>query len=136
MRFLLLTILALLILGCGRGGPKTARVSGTITMSGKPLSNVGVTFLPTKKGPAGVGNTNENGEFTLTTVRRGDGAVIGKHKVTVGAAEEGQKGLSIPDSYGSPHTTKLAADVESGKINTFTFNLEPEASSPLGKKKK
>lgn len=135
-RFLLLAVVAATILGCGARGPKTARVSGTVTMSGKPLSNIGVTFLPTKKGPAANGTTNENGEFTLTTTRRGDGAVIGKHKVTVGIAEEGQKNPGIPESYASPHTTKFSAEVLSGKKNEFTFNVEPEAPAPAKKGKK
>jgi hypothetical protein len=136
MRLFLLAISLVFILGCGSRGPKTARVSGTVTMSGKPLPKVGVTFLPTKKGPVANGTTNENGEFTLTTTRRGDGAVIGKHKVTVGIAEEGQKNPGIPESYGSPHTTKLTAEVASGKKNEFTFDVEPEAPAPPKKGKK
>jgi hypothetical protein len=139
MRLLSLVILAsslLLLPGCGGRGPKTARSSGTVTMNGKPLPNVGVTFLPTKKGPVAVGNTNENGEFTLTTNRKGDGAVIGKHKVTIGIAQEGQKNPGIPDSYSEPGTTKLSADVEAGKANVFTFNVEPEAPLPTKKGRK
>src|SRR5690349_14532088 len=104
MRFLLLALSIVLLLGCSSKGPKTARTSGTVTMDGKPLPNVGVTFLPTKKGPAAFGNTNENGEFTLTTVRKGDGAPVGRHKVTVGIATEGQKNPGIPDSYSDPGT--------------------------------
>jgi hypothetical protein len=136
MRFLILTLFVLFFTGCGGKGPKTARVSGTVTMSGKPLPKVGVTFLPTKKGPAATGVTNENGEFTLTTTRKGDGAVLGKHKVTVGAAEEGQKGPAIAEIYGSPHSTKLSAEVESGKKNVFTFDVEPEAPAPPKKGRK
>jgi hypothetical protein len=136
MRLLLLVVSIFLIAGCGSRGPKTARVSGTVTMSGKPLAKVGVTFLPTKKGPAATGVTNENGEFTLTTARKGDGAVLGKHKVTVGSAEEGQKGPAIAEIYGSPHSTKLSAEVESGKKNVFTFDVEPEAPAPPKKGRK
>lgn len=136
IQFLSLALIAAAFLGCGSRGPKTARVSGTVTMAGKPLANVGVTFLPTKKGPAAFGTTNDNGEFTLTTTRRGDGAVIGKHKVTVGIAQEGQKGPAIPETYGSPHTTKLTAEVASGKKNEFTFDVEPEAPAPPKKGKK
>jgi len=136
IRLLLISFAFVTLLGCGGSGPKTARVSGKVTMSGKPLTNVGVTFLPTKKGPAAVGVTNENGEFTLTTTRRGDGAVIGKHKVTVGIAEEGQKNPGIPDDYGSPNTTKLSAEVQSGKKNEFTFDVEPQAPAPPKKGKK
>lgn len=136
MRLLLLALAIFFLTGCGSRGPKTARVSGTVTMSGKPLPKVGVTFLPTKKGPAATGVTNENGEFTLTTTRKGDGAVLGKHKVTVGAAEEGQKGPAIAEIYSSPHTTKLTAEVQSGKTNVFTFDVDPEAPAPPKKGRK
>ncbi|HEY2411826.1 MAG TPA: carboxypeptidase-like regulatory domain-containing protein [Pirellulaceae bacterium] len=136
MRLLLLALSIFVITGCGGSGPKTARVSGTVTMSGKPLAKVGVTFLPTKKGPAATGVTNDNGEFTLTTTRKGDGAVLGKHKVTVGIAEEGQKGPAIAEIYASPHTTKLTAEVQSGKTNVFTFDVEPEAPAPPKKGRK
>jgi hypothetical protein len=134
IRLLLVAILALLVLGCGRGGPKTARASGTVTMDGKPLPKIGVTFLPTKKGPIATGNTNENGEFTLTTVRKGDGAPIGNHKVTIGASEEGQKLPPIAGRYGSPHTTNLTAEVKAGEKNVFTFDLKPE-DPPAAKSK-
>lgn len=134
IRFLPVAVLTFAILGCGPAGPKTARVSGTITLEGKPLPKVGVTFLPTKKGPIATGNTDENGQFTLTTVRKGDGAPIGSHKVTIGAAEEGQKLPNIAERYGNPHTTNLIADVKAGEKNTFTFDLKPE-DPPAAKSK-
>jgi hypothetical protein len=132
--FFLVAVLALVNLGCGPAGPKTARVSGTITLEGKPLAKVGVTFLPPKKGPIATGNTDENGQFTLTTVRKGDGAPVGSHKVTIGAAEEGQKITNIAERYGNPHTTNLFADVKAGEKNVFTFDLKPE-EPPAAKSK-
>ena len=126
MRFLSALVTALLVVGCGRSdGPQTAPVKGTLTMAGKPLANVSVTFLPTQRGPIATGNTNENGEFILTTVRPGDGAPIGSHKVALGAAEEGQKRPAIPDRYGRPDTTDLTAEVKAGQTNVFTFEVKP-----------
>ena len=97
-------------------------------MAGKPLPNVGVTFLPTGKGPIATGNTNDKGEFTLRTVDPGDGAVIGTHKVALGRAEEGPPkagSAAIPAKYGSPETTDLTAEVKAGQTNEFTFELTP-----------
>ncbi len=126
-----LATLALLgtVLGCSRGdAPQTAPVEGIVTLAGKPLSNVGVTFLPTGSGPIAAGNTNEKGQFALRTVKPGDGAVIGTHKVVLGAAEEGPPrggAAAIPNRYGSPETTDLTAEVKSGQTNVFTFDLKP-----------
>src|SRR3954469_21400365 len=103
--------------GCSSSsGPKTAPVRGTVTMSGMPMANVGVTFLPEGKGPSASGNTNENGEFTLRTNKPGDGAPLGKHRVVLGNAEEGppKKGsLPIPEKYGRFETSDLTAEVKS-----------------------
>ena len=131
MHFLqrLAPIVLVVTVGCSRGdAPKTAPVEGTVTMAGKPLSRVGVTFLPTGTGPIASGNTDEKGQFSLRTVKPGDGAVIGSHKVVLGAAEEGPPrggAASIPNRYGRPDTTDLTAEVKAGQTNVFTFDLKP-----------
>lgn len=97
-------------------------------MQGKPLPNVGVTFFPTTKGPIATGNTNDQGEFTLTTVKPGDGAPIGQSAVAIGRAEEGPPkagAVVIPDRYGRPGTSELNAEVKAGQTNVFTFDLKP-----------
>ncbi len=126
--FILLAI-SMLCTGCsGSSGPKTAPVKGTITIAGKPLPNVGVTFLPEGKGPTASGNTDQNGNFTLRTTNPGDGAVVGTHRVVIGAAEEGprKKGAAaIPQKYDRFETTDLTAEVKPGQTNVFTFDLKP-----------
>jgi hypothetical protein len=129
MRLVLALLAFPLCFGCTRGdAPKTAPVKGTVTMQGKPLPHVGVTFLPTGKGPTASGNTNDQGEFTLMTSRPGDGAVIGTHKVAVGSADEGPRKPGspiIPEKYGSPNTTDLTAEVKAGQTNVITLELMP-----------
>jgi hypothetical protein len=116
------------VAGCGRGdAPETAPARGTVTMHGKPLANVGVTLFP-PKGPIASGNTNERGEFTLSTSSPGDGAPIGLNKVTIGAAEEGPPkpgAARIPDRYGRPDSSGLTAEIKRGEKNVFTFELQP-----------
>jgi len=128
-RVLSLVLAAIVAVGCSPSdAPKTAPVKGTVTMGGKPLSNVGVTFFPTGKGPIATGNTNEKGEFTLRTTRPGDGASIGTHQVTFGAAEEGPRkpgSIPIPEKYSRPGTSELTAEVKAGQRNVFTFDLKP-----------
>jgi hypothetical protein len=125
IRFLL--IAAIGAIGCtGSSGPKTAPVSGTVTLAGKPLADVGVTFLPEGKGPSASGNTDAAGNFTLRTNKPGDGAPLGKHRVVIGNAQEGpRKGPAIPEKYGRYESSDLAAEVKPGEKNVFTFDLKP-----------
>ena len=125
-----LLVIGLVFLGgCGGAdGVKTAPASGVVTMAGKPLANVGVTFLPEGKGPSASGNTNDSGEFTLRTTTPGDGAVIGSHRVVIGNAEEGPRpkgSPTIPDKYGRFDSTDLTAEVKAGQKNVFAFDLKP-----------
>src|SRR5260370_27480063 len=85
-------ILALPLAGCGgRGGYKTAPVSGRVTLDNKPLPNASVTFVPKSDAPANerpppsVGVTDDDGRYTLTVNdnTKADGAVVGKHDVTI-----------------------------------------------------
>src|SRR5436190_678654 len=116
MRVLLQVVALAVLVGCGSSGaPKIAPVHGTVTLAGQPLANAGVTFLPEGKGPTASGNTNESGQFTLRTVKPGDGAPIGLHRVVVGNAEEGprKKGSPmIPEKYGRYESTDLTAEVK------------------------
>jgi hypothetical protein len=120
--------LVLLAPGCfgTSDGPRTAPVRGTVTMNGKPMAGVGVTFFPTGHGPMATGNTNEKGEFVLMTNEPGDGASIGTHRVTLGNAEEGRApAVPVPDRYGMPDTSGLTADVKEDEDNVFSFELMP-----------
>lgn len=76
--------------GCGGSGglsaPKTAPVSGTVLVKGKPVAGVKVTFHPqfdmgaVKFTPNG--DTDKDGRFTLNTAAGGAGAPPGDYAVT------------------------------------------------------
>lgn len=72
--------------GCGEEG-NTVPVSGKVTVDGVPLVGVEVVFSPksvggnNNPGPYSFGETNENGEYSLKTRYKDEGAVIGPHKV-------------------------------------------------------
>jgi hypothetical protein len=84
-------VLALLPAVCGCASYKTAPVSGRVTLDGKPLPYATVMFVPeaaqTGKDPvpSSVGDTNEDGRYTLVLASGGKtaGAVVGKHKVII-----------------------------------------------------
>ncbi len=77
-----------LLAGCG-GGPRLARVSGVVTLDGKPYPNAVVSFQPIggkdNENPGGgsMGVTDASGRFVLKTVERAEGAVVGRHRVRI-----------------------------------------------------
>ena len=74
--------------GCSRGSGMGS-VSGVVTMDGKPLPNVVVTFVPMEGGRAATGKTDASGKYELVYMDR-RGAPIGKHKVSVTTPPEAQ----------------------------------------------
>jgi hypothetical protein len=87
----LLAAVVACLLPCGCGGPgyKLAPVSGRVTLKGKPLADVKVSFQPSQKGksepgPGSFGTTDADGRYSLKTVTEppADGAVVGTHVVT------------------------------------------------------
>jgi hypothetical protein len=80
-------LLAACLGGCGRRLPPVAAVSGSVTIDGRPVSGGIVMFHP-GRGRSAVGTTDAAGRYTLTTFRPGDGAILGRHTVTIDARED------------------------------------------------
>jgi len=132
-----------LAVGCGRLLPPVAPVSGAVTRGGKPVTQGIVSFLP-EKGRMGVGPIGSDGRFTITTFTTGDGAVIGPHQVTIEAYTQGFGPKPpatasaaddtevvhasgpvvwlVPETYASPQTTPLTAEVKPG-TNVIDFTI-------------
>jgi hypothetical protein len=95
-----------LVLGCGEPAIKHAPVSGTVTMDGKPLPNVAVSFQPIgdtmNPGAGSSARTNERGEYTLQVIGGGPGAVIGWHRVEINPPVEGPPEGRVDDDRHSP----------------------------------
>jgi len=85
---------SLLVAGCSQSGPAVAPVSGRVTLDGKALPGVSVTFQPsgqgTTPGTGSFGRTDADGRYTLQLIspngKASKGAVVGKHTVTFAAA--------------------------------------------------
>jgi hypothetical protein len=124
---------AALAAGCGGDKAKTAAVRGKVTYKGGAVPTGTVTFMPDPAGPPATGDIQPDGTFTLTTYSKGDGAVLGKHKVIIVAMQDQGNRLPeeksplpppiVPVKYTSPATTTLTATVED-KENTITFDLK------------
>ena len=134
--------------GCGgvADAPSLAAVKGKVSLRGKPLGGASVLFHP-EKGPMANGQTDSEGNFTVTTSGR-PGATIGKCKVTVSKnapsaapaatmkpedmmemqkASGGQTELAkneIPEKYDLPQASPLEALVDKDAAkNVFEFPL-------------
>lgn len=141
----------LLLSGCSDGaGVKTVKASGVVIYKGQPVADANVAFLGDGTTRPAIALTDEEGMFVLTTVRSGDGAVVGNHMVTVSktvepptkagatgslsmedaakAAQETPADTKIlylvPEKYSLPATSGLKFEVKDGAENYFEIKLE------------
>jgi hypothetical protein len=133
-----------LMVGCGERLPPTAAVHGKVTVGGRAVGSGQITFLPVEGRPA-TATINPDGSYRLTTFRPNDGAVLGKHKVTiqatritgvdqpksfeeelqnVGKSSPGNSAVQwiVPEKYARAESTPLTADVKAGE-NAIDFDL-------------
>lgn len=118
----LLSVLVLVLgtVGCGGGGEHgVAKAGGTVTLDGNPVPDLVVSFTPQSTGSgnpgkSATGRTDAQGKFTLSTYDMGDGAVVGKHLVTVS--------LDGPDA--TPPGKLPDNHIEEVKSGTNNFELK------------
>jgi len=110
----LLAVLILVVgtIGCGQGRPKTVPVSGTVTLDGQPVDGASVTFYPASGGRPAMGTTDAQGNFTLTTFEKGDGAIPGTYNVTVTKVAAGE---ASPDEQSDTGEALMGAEDTEGK---------------------
>jgi hypothetical protein len=132
-------LLVLLLAGAiGCGPPLMGPVSGRVTFKGKPVPMAVVCFQPRSR-QIGVGVTDNDGRYRLSSKKPLDGAYGGRHAVSVYPWQlaVGQEPLDpaytpppedrtdIPSKYRTPHTSPLSADVVAGRENTIDLDLAP-----------
>lgn len=143
--------LAVALALCGCGGaeyPDTVPVEGTVLYKGKPVEGANVSFDTTGAPRAAYGVTDSEGKFVLSTFGTRDGAIPGKHKVTVskpgqqsGATDTTQPPKpedlmksyqetrknkpqnDLPAKYADPNKSPLAFEVVKDAPNNFTIEL-------------
>jgi hypothetical protein len=131
---LLAAVMGLAMCGCS-GSKKAAPVSGRVFVGESPAAHAVVVFHPVNAkpdAPRPTAVTDDQGRFTLTTLKEGDGAPPGEYTVTVAAYQsiESPNGDSIvvnllPVRYAKPETSDLKATVSKGKAEVGPLNLEP-----------
>jgi hypothetical protein len=128
MRCVLLLLLCsvALVLGCGERR-NLGTVSGRITLDGQPLADAKVNFQPMSDtrnpGIGSFGQTNANGEYTLTLIdEKAQGAIVGMHRVMIikkaGAAKGDQADDKVPAG-------KDLVPPEYNLNSTLTFEVKP-----------
>ena len=134
------------VIGCGGGasGPKVYPVTGTVTYNGQAVEGAVVAFHGEAATKMATGTTDAQGRFELTTYKPGDGAVAGKHRVTVtktsGGAAGGTDIMSmeealeatetqpesqneLPTQYASAADSPLQFTVSEDRKNDFPIEL-------------
>jgi hypothetical protein len=81
-RFLRTVSPLLLVALAGCSDTNIVPVTGTLTYKGQPVPNAYVDFIP-EDGRPSWGETDEQGRFKLNYDVKHDGAIVGKHKVSV-----------------------------------------------------
>ena len=130
---LFIAFLGIPFAGCSSSSgdlPDIGKVRGTVTLDGKPLSDVEVLFFPNEGGRMSNAVTDENGQYELEYMRGAKviyGAKVGNHKVSILAVEDEDSdepaAVRIPKRYRGSKS-ELTATVESGTNDPVDFELK------------
>ncbi|MFO0929855.1 MAG: hypothetical protein U0736_22990 [Gemmataceae bacterium] len=127
------TLLAVLVTGCGQSGGGGGALSGTVAYKGKPLNSGTIFFLNTKGGKDAApvsGSIDRDGKYSVKGVPPGDAKVY----VIVPKGTKGTKTaaggmdikmdtpgsssatpVEVPDKYSKADTSPLTVQVKNGK---------------------
>lgn len=110
--------------GSGCAPSNKAGVTGTVTLAGKSIENVRVTFTP-DRGPGAAGNTAADGTYTLQAGPRDKGwVVVGPCRVHfTDLNSEINLPPRLPLRYLSDSTSGFTVDLKPGP-NECNFDLE------------
>jgi hypothetical protein len=125
--------------GCGGSdGPKYVKVSGVVTLNGKPYPNAVVVFAPqgtkenTNPGKSSSGYTDANGRFELKIQNEDtEGAAVGSHLVRI--MTKGSDITIIDPTVGSPDSGGKARKPDPipsdwSATSKHTFTVPPEGT--------
>jgi len=124
-------ILAIVAGGCGPNG-KIAPVSGVVTLNGKPVGEVAVTFQPIATdgnnvpGPSAFGVTGSDGRYTAKLIGdESQGATVGKNMVRFSAY------VPVDPNYEGPPKTKPKVNIPSRywSDSKVEFDVPPKGTS-------
>jgi hypothetical protein len=138
----LLIMLVAMVVGCGPKPVRIVKVSGRVTLDGKPLPKASVTFAPmaTKEspnpGPTAQGLTDAEGRYQVSVDTATPGAVVGKCRIYIStrlsdpAIDDRDAGgpiKTLPKDKVPPQyniSTGLTFDVPPGGTSEADFDLK------------
>jgi hypothetical protein len=124
---------------CSSGRKPVHPVRGQVLVKGRPAARAQITFHPVNdpspEAVHPVGAVDENGHFTLTSYKQGDGAPPGEYRVTVqwflatrtrGASGDDFVTVNyLPARYGRAENSGLRATINKGDNELPPFQLVP-----------
>lgn len=139
-------LLPVAALGCGDGLEKfpVAQVTGIVLCEGQPVPHALVNFAPRRSkgqgaevGKMGVGVTQDDGTFAVSTYGDEDGAVVGGHSVSVSPPNPEH----VPNFHCNCETIGgkkpvMQVEVKADGENDFTIELTPKVQSNVPTQKK
>lgn len=114
------------LVGCG-GNADLAPATGVVTLDGEPMAEAKVMLHPIDGGPRNsYGTTNAKGEFKLSTFGMNDGALIGRHVVTVTKVDTKDQPQFAPNELASKGYggASYEAMMGPGKVSKNEKNLK------------
>jgi hypothetical protein len=123
-----------LLPGCGPSHPPTYAAGGKVQFSdGQPVGWGIVEFYSLEQKVAARGAIQSDGTFRLSTYGTDDGAVAGKHLVSVGQVAPIDRPVhhqhagakAVPKRYANPKSSGLELEVNPNTSNQFTLIIEP-----------
>ena len=134
-------LLAFAVLGCGGSGdPKPIAVKGKVVFDGKAVKNATVRYAPLdpQHGRIASAETDDQGEFEMSTFQPGDGVLPGKYRISVTAyvipddatPEQIEKGYfsepAIPEKYFNVEKSGLEDAVDDSHSGFIELNLKAD----------
>lgn len=120
----------IVVVGCNSNTLGTVKVTGKLLLDDKPVEGAIVVFNPDNlAGRAASGRSDANGEFTLTTLEHGDGAMPGAYKVAV-SKFEGEVDSSIPTDV-DPNDSNSIDDVYAALDKSGAARKQSQAKNAI-----
>ncbi len=128
-------LLLLMMSGCGERGPVLVPVKGKLLDKvGNPIFPGSVWFIVDGQKAEGPGAAkdassllHEDGSFTLRTYPYGEGAMVGRYRVTISLGAGSSPRLA---KYAGPKTSDVVVDVPEQGLTDLVVRLGEEAAFP------